>query len=353
MPLGVDGATITRYSKSAIADGGVKGESTIAFDWNRPGEPKNGGGSGQGFLRLRSIDNRLFVPDADPPHDGFGILDHGTEGYVFVSDHDGHFAKPTGDHFHPPAFPTADRAGAGVIPRAYHDLDVISFRGQLYASTGSVPPKERAWTGPSPGALHVANADRSKWVYQIGYPADATHDVWRLTFMTRFRDRLYVGIQEYYPREMNDYVVFSPPPESKELAVLDMHPTQVTSLGGAETLRWYTDRGSLYWITIDKDGTGKLRVTTDGLTWTAMDIPPEAGRPADVVRMGDDVVLLTERRLYTLDSSTLAISEIASWTDPKLFAGDDFFCAAPLAVFDGDLYAGSQKDGSLMRFVAD
>ena len=26
---------------------------------------------------------------------------------------------------------------------------------------------------------------------------------------------------------------------------------------------------------------------------------------------------------------------------------------APLAVFEGDLYAGSQKDGWLMRFVAD
>ncbi len=87
VPLGYDGATITRYAKSAIADGGVKRDSTIAFDWDRPGEPKNGGGSGRGFLRLRSIDHRLLVPDAGPPHDGFGILDHGTEGYVFVSDH--------------------------------------------------------------------------------------------------------------------------------------------------------------------------------------------------------------------------------------------------------------------------
>ena len=26
--------------------------------------------------------------------------------------------------------------------------------------------------------------------------------------MVRFKDKLYAGIQEYYPRETNDYVVF-------------------------------------------------------------------------------------------------------------------------------------------------
>jgi hypothetical protein len=34
------------------------------------------------------------------------------------------------------------------------------------------------------------------------------------------------------------------------------------------------------------------------------------------------------------------------------FALTDAFCAAPLAVFQGDFYAGSQRDGSLWRWAA-
>jgi hypothetical protein len=286
---------------------------------------------------VRALGGRLYVPDADPPYDGFGIADHGTEGYVFVSDEDGRFTKATGEHYRPPTT-------AGVIPRAYHDIDVIRFRGKLWASTGSVPPNERAWVGPSsPGALHVANEAGTRWTYVAGYPPDATADVWRLTFMVRFKDRLYAGIQEYYPRERNDYVVFDG---------TTLEPKRVT--GGAQTLRWYADRGALYWIAIDRDGTGRLRVTRDGETWRTIDLPADAGRPADIVRYRDGIVVLTERRLlrHSDDGATTVLaSVVASWTDPKLFAVDDVYCAPPLAVHANVLYAGSQKDGALLRLV--
>lgn len=157
--------------------------------------------------------------------------------------------------------------------------------------------------------------------------------------MTRFRDKLYAGIQEYYPRETNDFVVFDG---------TSLSGTRVTPDGGAETLRWYTDRGALYWITIDKDGSGHLRTTRDGETWRAIELPQNAGRPADVIRFRDGLVVLAEHGLFRLDP----ITPIATWDDKKLFAVDDFFCAPPLAVYDGDLYAGSQKDGALYRFDA-
>lgn len=32
---------------------------SVAFDWNRPGQPTRGGGAGQGFLRVRAIGDRL------------------------------------------------------------------------------------------------------------------------------------------------------------------------------------------------------------------------------------------------------------------------------------------------------
>ena len=350
-PLGVDGATITRYDA-----GRATNKFSVAFDWNRPGEPAGGGGAGQGFTRVHAFGGKLWVADDDPPYDGFGLVDPGTEGYVFVSDEHGAFAKalnpakadeerPRKVHFRPPKT-------AIVVPRAYHDLDVIRFRGKVWASTGSVPPSERAWHGSSPGALNVLDEDKNRFKYVVGYPENATSDVWRLTFMVRFRDELYAGIQEYYPRETNDYVVF----DGQKLT-----GKRVTDEGGAETLRWYADRGSLYWIAIDKDGRGVLRVTRDGETWREIEVPASAGRPADVVRFRDGLVVLAERALFKLDGvdgsavggtsrAPMTLTSIATWDDATRFALSDFFCAAPLAVYDGKLYAGSQKDGSLWRF---
>jgi hypothetical protein len=354
-PLGTDGATVTRYAPARPVDGGrARSPFRVAFDWNRPGEPTSGGGAGQGFLRVHAIDGRLFVPDADPPYDGFGISEHGTEGYVFVSDASGAFAKATGEHLRPPGVPTPDGgAGAAVLPRAYHVLDTIKFRGRLYASTGSVPPKERAWRGPSPGALHVANASLSRFTYEVDYPYPWQNGVWRLGFMVRFKDRLYAGIQDYDGREPNDYVMFSPPPDSTSLGHEDVHPRRVSATGAEQTLRWYADRGKLYWITLSRaGGEGTLRVTEDGDAWHEIALPEGAGRPSDIARFRDGLVLLAERGLFRVDGDV--VTPIARVTEKKTpFVVSDFFCSAPIAVFEGHLYAGGQQNGALYRLAED
>ncbi len=359
-PLGTDGATITRYTPPAPDDAGTTKGSPfhIAFDWNRPGEPTGGGGAGQGFLRARSIDGRLFVPDADPPYDGFGISEHGTEGYVFVSDRSGGFAKASGEHFRPPATPRPDGgAGASVLPRAYHVLDVIRFRGRLYASTGAVPPTERAWRGASPGALLVANESLSRFTYEVDYPFPWKSGVWRLGFMVRFKDRLYAGIQDYDGVEPNDYVVFDPPEGASAIRHEDVHGKRVTETGAAQTLRWYADGGRLYWITLSRRGDGALRVTEDGETWRRIDLPAGAGRPTDITRYRDGLVVLTERGLLRLErrDGGAGVDEatwIAHVTEAKTpFVVNDFLCAAPLAVLDDRLYAGGQRSGALYRLV--
>ena len=347
-PLGIDGATITKYTR------GEPNPFRVAYDWNRYGEPSKGGGAGQGFLRVHAIDGRLFVPDADPPYDGFGYLDHGTEGYVFVSDAAGAFAKALGEHRKPPLFPGAGHegaAGAMVLPRAYHVLDVIKYRGAIYASTGSVPPKERAWTGPSPGAIHRADSALSRLDYVVGYPSDATTDVWRLTFMVRFRDRLYAGIQEYFPREPNDYVVFEPPRDATSIAPEHLRAVRATASGGVLTLRWYADAktGALYWIAAPRGpGPIVLRVTHDGDTWDEIRLPEKAGPPTDIVRWRDALVVLTEHGLYRLEGDKPV--ELGWWDDATLFGISDLFCAAPLAVHQGELFAGAQKGGARYRF---
>ena len=347
MPLGADGAVISRYRPSDASR-----PFATAFDWNRPGEPSKGGGGGQGFLRVRSIGGRLYVPDADPPYNGLGLMDWGTEGYVFVSNTDGKFAYATRPHFRPPARPTvAGNAGAMVIPRAYHDFDVIRFRGHLVASTGAVPPKERAWYGPSPGALHVATEDLSHFVYGVSYPEPYVSGVWRLTYMVRFRDRLYAGIQDYDGRAPDDFVMLMPPPDQSELRQEYLHPVRVTTHGAAQTLRWYTDRDRLYWIAWGHDGV-RLRVTTDGDHWSNLDLPAEAGAPTDLVRYRGQLVVLAEHGLCLIEQDHVRM--VVRVTEKKSpFELRDSLCAAPLAVFDNELYAGGQRDGSLYRLVAD
>lgn len=369
-PLGSDGATITRYrppfdpgpadakpadAKPADAKPDAKpgrpakppNPFSVAFDWNRRGQPTRGGGAGQGFVRVHAIDGRLYVADADPPYNGLGIVEQGTEGYVFISDDHGTFAPPK-----PGARPPAT---AGVLPRAYHVLDVVKFRGALYASAGSVPPKERAWRGPSPGALHRANADGTRWLYEIDYPFPYLEGVWRLTYLVRFKDRLYAGIQDYDGREPNDFLIFAPPatPGPVTLAREHVKAVKVTANGAAGTLRWWVDTHAtpprLYWVAWSRGESVQLRATVDGDTWKPIALPSDAGMPTDITRFRDAIVVLTERGLWRLDPKTDQLSAIAKVDGKSPFELTDFFCAAPLAVFRNTLYAGGQRAGSLYQ----
>lgn len=374
-PLGTDGATITRFRPDD-----PKRPFSVAFDWNRPGEPAKGGGAGQGFLRVHAIDGRLFVADADPPYGGLQQVDWGTEGYVFVSDDAGAFAPPRAPHFRPPGVPELRsdrpaRAGAGVLPRAYHVLDVIKYRGSYFASTGSVPPKEQAWRGPSPGAIHRASEDGARWSYEVDYPFPWESGVWRLTYLVRFRGRLYAGIQDYDRRDPNDYLYVEPKGAgAPELGHEDLHPVRITPRGSSATLRWWVDRKvsphRLYWLAWTREGV-ELRVTIDGDHWTEIPLPASAGRPTDITRFRDGVVVFAESGLYELAGAAIdgragleavgqvTLRPIASAVDesapPKKrrspFELSDFMCAAPLAVQGGVLYAGGQRGGTLYRLA--
>jgi hypothetical protein len=349
-PLGTDGATVTTYRPDD-----TKHPFAVAFDWNRPGEPTRGGGGGQGFLRVHAIGGRLFVPDTDPPYAGFGIADHGTEGYVFFSDERGVFAPARMPGHLPPSVRAsldggAVGAGAGVVPRAYHVLDVIRFRGRYYASTGSVPPTERAWHGASPGALHVAEEGEAwaRWRYEVDYPWPWQEGVWRLTYLVRYRDSLYAGIADYDGRDPNDFVIFSPAPDATTILHESERFVRITRAGAALTLRWYADAGRLWWIALEHDGDVVLRVTGDGHNWSEVPLPADAGRPTDITRFKDALVALTEQGLWRVDvDPPVELARVREKNSP--FAITDAFCAAPIVVFRGALYAGSQRDGSLWR----
>jgi len=342
VPLGLGGATVTRFAPSA------KSSFSLSFDWNRPGEPERGGAGGQGFLRVRQIHGRLWVPDADPPYLGLGTR-ASIEGYVFASDAQGRFARAQNPGHRPPAAATAERGGTVVLPGALHVFDVIQFRGKLYASTGAaIPPKVTATS--SPGTLFVQGASFDVWDVAYTYSGAAQESAVRLGYMTRFRDRLYVAISPLQGADRNDYLVLSPPKDAAGLEPPHARAVQITPTGGAHTLRWYTDRGKLFWITIGADG-GELRVTQDGEHWQLLELPAEAGRPTDVLRAGEQLLVMAERALLRVDDAELHIvARVEGSKSP--FAIDDAYCAAPLAVLGGRLYVGGQRRGALYRLEA-
>jgi hypothetical protein len=336
-PLGLGGATLTRYEP------GAKTPFSLVFDWSRPGEPEKGGAGGQGFLRIRDIDGRFYVPDADPPYLGLG-LGFGVEGYVFVGDAKGRFPRARMPGHLPPKAPSAEAGGAILLPGAIHVLDVIHFRGKRYASTGAVvPPKATA--PQSPGTLFVEGSAPDRWEVAYTYSGAPGESAVRLGFMTRFKDRLYVAISPLYDVDRNEYVVISPPRDATGVSADWAKPVQATESGGSHTLRWYADRGKLYWITIGADGVA-LRVTEDGEQWKRLVLPADAGRPTDVLRAGEQLFVMAERALLVLEPS--GFREVARVEGKKSpFVLDDVYCAAPLAAFDGKLFTGDQKRGAL------
>jgi hypothetical protein len=344
-PLGLGGATITRYTP------GERTPFSLAFNWNREGEPERGGGAGQGILRLRSIDGRLFAPDADPPYLGLGLLT-GIEGYVFVSDPQGRFGAARLPGHLPPRKPSAEKPGAAVLPGVLHGFDVIRFRGKLYgSSSAAIPPNGSAKS--SPGTLLSPSKDLDDWQVAFTYAGAPGEESVRLSYMTRFRDRLYVAISPLYGFDRNDFLVIAPARDATSIAPADARAVRVTRSGGAHTLRWYTDRGKLYWIAIGRDGM-QLWVSDDGDAFRLLELPPAAGGATDVLRVGERLLVLTEGGLYRLEGEGFELYGALPATEKKTpFGQDDGYCAAPLVAFHGAVYAGDQLRGNLYQLVAD
>ena len=343
-PLRFGGATVTRYTPRG------KKPFALAFDWNRPGEPEKGGGAaGQGFLRIRRFDGKFHVPDADPPYLGFGFSRSLSEGYVFVSGAAGDFARARRPGHLPPLAPSAERGGAIVLPGALHVFDVVRFRGKLYASTGAVVPPDGK-RASSPGTLYASGADSGRWEIAYTYPPPTPGGATRLGYMVRFRDRLLVAISHFDRGDPNDFIVMTPPVGVSDLLSEHARSLRVTQSGSAHTLRWYADRGMLYWIAYS-GGVYELYSSTDGEHFKRIELPADSGSPSDVLRVGEALLVLTERSLLELAPDGIRVrARIDGKRSP--FAVDDFTCAPPLAVFDGALFAGSQRRGELYKLVA-
>ena len=323
-PLGTDGATITRYRPSD-----AKKPFAVAFDWNRPGEPTKGGGAGQGFLRVHAIGGRLFVAGCRPAvqrararrvrHRGLRVRVRSrgrvrSAARAALSSAGGSRSAERGRPGRrggAAARVSRDRRHRGIAVGSSHR------RGRCRRRSGRGTDLRRARC--------IARAtDGSRWTYEVDYPYPWQDGVWRLTFMVRFRDRLYAGIQDYDGRDPNDYVYFAPRTDAEASADADAgakaeagaappailrredeHPVRVTRSGAAGTLRWWVDTRAkparLYWLAWSRDTGVLLRVTTDGDHWAAIALPADAGRPTDVTRFRDAVVVLDGARALSIE----------------------------------------------------
>jgi hypothetical protein len=76
---------------------------------------------------------------------------------------------------------------------------------------------------------------------------------------------------------------------------------------------------------------------------------------SDVVRYRDALVALTEAGLYRLSDPPDGAPATLVGRAPELRRGrafpvNDAFCASPLAVYRGELYAGSQHNATLYKW---
>jgi hypothetical protein len=177
--------------------------------------------------------------------------------------------------------------------------------------------------------------------------------VYRLTYLVRFKDKLYAGIEDYDGRAIHDLVVLEPPRDAGNFSQDQLRPLRITESGAAQTLRFYTHQGALYWIAWARDGV-RLRVTRDGEHFEPIALPSDAGAPLDLVAFRGALFVLSEYGLYRVEkdkviSSNGPIAKIAEKKTPFMLR--DALCAAPLAVYLGEIYAGGQRDGSLYRLV--
>ncbi len=335
-PISLDGARVFRYAG---------GRFTLAFDWDRGGGPKTTTEvGGQGITRLRAIGGRIYATDSDAPKwGGFGLSGSFFEDYLFVSGTDGVF-PPLGPGLSPPG-------NTVVLPLAYHSFDVIRYRGAMVASGGTVN-LDRGAPNPYPGGLFVGGPDDALLRARFRPGAALPVGVTRVTFLHRFAGRLYMGFQNNKRRARWDIGVLSGDPRDPHTAPPVL--ARITPDGGWLTRRFASGAGRLYWIGSRYPGEHRpavLYVSRDGLAFTRVDLPADAGPPHDLVVVGDSRYLLARGGLYRARGDGEQFTRIAAAPAGDPFGGYDLFCGAPLTVYDDALWAGSTRDGALYRVV--
>jgi hypothetical protein len=295
-----------------------KGAPEAVLRWN-----------GQGFLRVHSYGERLFVPDADAPFGAAFFVRFDVDGYVFTLD-------PT----HP------ERYTREVIPAVYHVFDTALLEGRVYASSGAYVPGDMPYRASrAPAALFVAEAPGKPWRRILTLPevAKGTETgVVRFTFLQALdKGALLAGLTDWSATQGGDGAM--------RIEGLPDAPRaeRVQGLPG-EVVRWARWRGNVFAIT-SVWGQKMLYISHDeGRSFSALSPVSDGNRLTDPQSM-----VATENALYVLADGFLFRSQDGETftrlteANQALRGGNHPLVTAPLVLHEGTLWAASPTTGDI------
>jgi hypothetical protein len=257
----------------------------------------------QGFLRLRVIDDVLYIPDGDP--NGYD------PSYVHVS--------TNGDDFL-----------VSSIIGSVHTFDVILFMGDLLTSNGMM--------SGSGSLCRSTDPTTTPWTEVESTPYS------RLKYMGQVNGRLFTGKRSI--GSPADLVTWAGDVDSNDGTGVDL----VT--GEAITWRFHsTSSGRLFWS--NATTTSHTMFTDDGETWvTVWDLEGEF--VSDFSELDGNLYALSSSGLWgSTDHSSFvfiaAAPSTATFGPIPVAGGYNAEAGASMASYDSHLYCGSSSDGHLYR----
>jgi hypothetical protein len=289
------------------------------FDW-----------SGQGFLRVHRVNDKLFVPDADAPFGVSFIFRWDVDGFVFVFDAN-----------------DPEKYTKEVIPSVYHVIDTAALDGKVYASTGAYAKDEIPYRNErNPAALFVQGEPGKPWRRIVEFPQVPKGNntgVVRFTYLLPLEDgAMLAGFTDWSNVAGGDGAML--------LEGLPNTPkvTRVQGLSG-NTLRWGRFQDKVYQIS-DTGGPPQLNLSRDqGRTFSLLNNAPLY--PQSMVATKDELFLLADGVIYRSEDgeSFTAMTQ----KNPRLGYQWAPLTTAPLALHQGQLWAANPITGEIFSTTAE
>jgi hypothetical protein len=258
-------------------------------------------GSSQGYLRMRVIGDKLYIPDGDP--NGYD------PSYVYISEDGDDFERTT-------------------VHGGLHTFDVIEYEGDLLCSNGM---------NGGGGLCKLAGSDWNQ-VAGANYA--------RLKYMAEFGGRLYVALWNMNGDGV-DFVRWSANVGGAQAEGVDAIP------GDTTTFRWYTSSQPLLYSSLAVLGDrATVQYTEDGDVWHEVPAFASMWVSAFAELQGNMYALSTDALWGSADGvDFVQLGNVTGepFGPVAIEGGYNADGTASMAAYDGHLWCGSSQNGKLYR----